>query len=113
MSVPDQYMARVGGNFTFDHLTASAGLRIEAIPSSDLIGGDAGFRRPGHVISIEPGLSYSVKKTTAFATVPFAIKRNRTQSAGDKLRTAATGTYAHGDAAFADYAINVGLSFKL
>jgi hypothetical protein len=30
----------------------------------------------------------------------------------DKIRTGITGVYAQGDAAFADYAINVGLNFK-
>lgn len=113
MSVPDQYMARAGVNLSFDKLLFSAGGRFECIPSSDLIGGDEGFRRPGYVLSVEPGVSYQFKRFAAFATVPVAIERNRTQSNADKLRTAATGTYAHGDAAFADYAINAGLSFKL
>jgi hypothetical protein len=44
--------------------------------------------------------------------VPFAIERNRTQSVPDKIRTDITHAYAQGDAAFADYAINVGLTFK-
>lgn len=112
MSVPDQYMARAGGNFSFGKLTASAGMRFECIPSSDLIGGDEGFRRPGYVLSVEPGLSYAFKRFVAFTTVPVAVERNRTQSNADKLRTAATGNYAHGDAAFADYAINIGASFR-
>ncbi len=50
MSVPDQYMARAGGNFSFGKFLASAGMRFECIPSSDLIGGDEGFRRPGYVV---------------------------------------------------------------
>lgn len=112
MSVPDQYMARAGGNFSFGKFLASAGMRFECIPSSDLIGGDEGFRRPGYVLSVEPGVSYKFKRFIAFATVPVAVERNRTQSNADKLRTAATGTYAHGDAAFADYAINIGASIK-
>lgn len=41
-----------------------------------------------------------------------AIERNRTQSAADKARAAATGVYAHGDAAFADYSINLGMSIR-
>jgi hypothetical protein len=32
----------------------SGGIRIEGLPSSDLIGGDRGFRRPGYIISAEP-----------------------------------------------------------
>jgi hypothetical protein len=113
MSVPDQYMLRGGINFTHKHLTASAGVRKECIPSSDLVGGDGGFRRPGYVVSLEPGLSYSFSKITIFSTVPFALKRDRTQSYADKLQTTATGIYRHGDAAFADYSINLGCSIKL
>jgi len=113
MSVPDQYMARAGFNFSFDKFLFSAGGRLEGIPSSDLIGGDEGFRRPGYVISVEPGISYQFKKFAAFATVPVAVERNRTKSNADKLRSAAEGIDAHGDAAFADYAINIGASFKL
>jgi hypothetical protein len=113
MSVPDQYMARAGFNFSFDKFLFSAGGRLEGIPSSDLIGGDEGFRRPGYVLSVEPGMSYQFKKFAAFATVPVAVERNRTKSNADKLRSAAESIDAHGDAAFADYAINIGLSFKL
>ena len=113
MSVPDQYMARAGGNFTFDRLTASVGIRYECLPSSDLVGGDKGFRRPGYIFSAEPGLTYSFKKMAAYAYVPVALIRNRTQSYPDKLRSERTGTHVVGDAAFADYAINIGVALKL
>lgn len=113
MSVPDQYMARAGASVTVDRFSASAGMRMECVPSEDLIGGSSGFRRPGYVISVEPGLSYQLGKFSAFATVPIAVKRDRTQSYADKQRTKITGVYAQGDAAFADYSINVGCSFRL
>lgn len=113
MSVPDQYMLRGGGNFNFNKLTVSAGIRMECIPSEDLIGGSGGFRRPGYIISAEPGVLYQAKKVSWFATVPVALERNRTQSVSDKLRTKATGVFTQGDAAFADYSINIGCSFKL
>lgn len=113
MSVPDQFMARVGANFNLNKLGLSIGGRIEGIPAEDLVGGNSGFRRPGYVVSVEPGVSYAFRKATAFVTVPVAVKRDRTQSVADKLRTSATGTYAHGDAAFADYLVSVGFSFQL
>lgn len=108
MSVPDQYMARAGGSFMIDHATLSLGARIEAIPSSDLIGGDKGFRRPGYVFSVEPTFAYQAKKINFYASMPWAIIRDRTQSYSDKLRSAATGQHVQGDAAFADFAINIG-----
>jgi hypothetical protein len=61
-------------------------------------------------ISAEPGIVYRFKKMNAYATVPVALVRNRTQSVADKLRTQITGVYAKGDAAFADYSINAGVA---
>jgi hypothetical protein len=112
MSVPDQYMIRAGGNFSVNKFTASAGVRMECVPSEDLIGGSSGFRRPGYVLSVEPGLSYAFKNITAFATVPVAVERNRTQSYSDKLRSVDDGIKRQGDAAFADYAVNIGFSLR-
>ena len=112
MSVPDQFMIRAGANFTFNKFTFSAGVREERLPVHDLIGGSNGFRRPGYIISAEPGISYAFKKMNIYAFVPIAVKRNRTQSMPDKIRTDLTGVYAQGDAAFADYTINIGFSCR-
>jgi hypothetical protein len=112
MSVPDQFMIRAGISAMVNRFTFSAGVRDECQPSEDLIGGSRGFRRPGYIISVEPGVNYQLKKATLYAYVPVAVKRNRTQSVADKLQTAATGVYRQGDAAFADYLVNVGCSFK-
>lgn len=112
MSVPDQYMIRAGFNYMVKHLTVSAGLREECIPSEDIIGGSNGFRRPGKILTAEPGVTYNFSKFNLYAYVPIAIKRDRTQSVPDKLTTARTGKYTQGDAAFADYSINIGASFK-
>ncbi len=112
MSVPDQYMVRAGVNYTIKKLTIAAGVRDECLPVYDLIGGSNGFRRPGYIISFEPGVTYDFKKFSAYIYTPVALKRSRTQSVPDKNRTKITGIYSQGDAAFADYAINVGLSFK-
>jgi hypothetical protein len=116
MSVADQYMARLGVNYSLEKSLHGASLllggRLEGIPVKDLVGGSQGFRRPGYIISVEPGINYMFRKLNLFATVPVAIERNRRQSVTDKENTILTGTYRQGDAAFADYSINVGLSFK-
>ncbi len=116
MSVPDQYMARVGFNYGFrgrlKNLSAALGGRLEGIPVYDLIGGSEGFRRPGYIFDVEPGLNLMVKKSTFFVEVPIALIRCRTQSVPDKETTAATGVYTHGDAAFADYLVNVGFTTR-
>lgn len=114
-SVPDQYMARGGFDYSFNHihgLSVSAGARLEGIPVYDLIGGSGDFRRPGYVWSVEPAISYAVGNSNFFASVPVVVVRNRTQSVTDKENTVLRKTFVRGDAAFADYVINVGWSIK-
>jgi hypothetical protein len=113
MSVPDQMMVRMGANYGVGKFDLSAGIRYECLPVKDLVGGSNGFRRPGYISSIEPGVAYRVHKFSIYTTVPVAIARNRTQSVPDKISTQLTGTNNHGDAAFADYSVNLGVSFKL
>jgi hypothetical protein len=113
MSVPDLFMTRGGLSYMVSRFTFSGGLRVEGLPSGDLIGGSRGFRRPGYIISAEPALTLVTKKAGFNLSVPFALKRNRTQSNSDKRRTADTGTWIQGDAAFADYLISAGITFKL
>lgn len=115
MSVPDQYMARLGASYNFlrvPGLSVSGGGRIEGIPVYDLVGGSDAFRRPGYVVSVEPGVGYAGKKTTWYLNVPIALARNRTQSVTDKEMSKKTGTFRQGDAAFADYSVNVGCAVR-
>ncbi len=113
MSVPDQFMIRGGLNYRTNHLTISAGLRQEYLPVNDLFGGSNGFRRPGYILSAEPGINYKKDKCTFYMYLPIALVRDRKQSVPDQIRTKLTGVYTQGDAAFADYLINIGLSIKL
>ncbi len=116
MSVADQYMARLGFNYGFKgslkKLSVALGGRLEGIPVHDVIGGSEGFRRPGYIVSVEPGINISLKKSNIYLQVPVALVRCRTQSVPDKESTLQTGVYKQGDAAFADYLINVGYSIK-
>ena len=113
MSVPDLFMTRAGLSYMVDHFTFAGGVRVEALPSKDLIGGSRGFRRPGYIISAEPSVTYVAKKISYNLSVPFALKRNRTQSDSDKRRTKDTGNHVQGDAAFADYLVSAGINFRL
>lgn len=112
MSVPDQYMARAGFNYMKGRWSLTAGARVDGIPVHDLVGESDGFRRPGYVIAVEPGVNYSKGKHLFYLNVPVAVVRNRTQSVTDKEMTELTGTFRQGDAAFADYVINLGYSVK-
>lgn len=113
-SCPDQFAVTTGLNYTLNNgINFLLGGRAEGVPSSDLIGGSAGYRRPGYVISVEPGIGYQSNNLSLFCSVPVALYRNRTQSYRDKVRTQETGVYRHGDAAFADYLINFNISYRL
>jgi hypothetical protein len=110
LSVPDQFMARLGVAYNLmavPGLSLAAAGRIEGIPVYDLLGPENGFRRPGHVVSAEPTVSYMRGRHHLALAVPLALIRNRTQSVTDKARN------RHGDAAFADYLVSANYSVRL
>ena len=116
MSIPDTYLGRIGVEYAVpgaSGVSLSLGLRAEGVAVYDLIGGSKGFRRPGYSVAVEPGLSFTRKKWSARLYVPYAIQRDRLQSVPDKQKSAATGVYSQGDAAFADYLIAFSFSYKL
>lgn len=115
MSVPDQFGFRAG---VFQNIPQIHGLgvllggRAEGVPVRDALGKSEGFRRPGYVISIEPGLSYMMGNMTATINIPVALYRNRTQSLTD-IENSTPDREVHGDAAFADYLVNVSLAWRI
>ena len=113
MSVPDQYAVRAGLGYNFStQFATSLGARFEGVPVEDVIGGSSGFRRPGNVLSIDPGISYMRNNFSVNLNVPVAIRRDRPQSVTDLETERITGTPRNGDAAFADYLINLGISYR-
>jgi hypothetical protein len=112
-SCPDQFAFRVGGFYnTMKGFNAYLGGRVEGVPSNDILGSSAGYRRPGYAVSVEPGVGFFKHNYSIFANFPIAIYRNRTQSFEDKERTEQTGIYTHGDAAFSDYLVTIGISYR-
>lgn len=112
LSVPDQFGARLGISYSIAQkqgLAFTLGGRAEGLPAIDMIGKSEGSRRPGYIISIEPGLILQKHKHTFTATVPYALVRNRIKSWSDRQDPAGL---KHGDAAFADYLVNVGYSYR-
>lgn len=112
MSVPDQYLLRAGTNWTQKAFTLSLGARYECIPASDLIGDNTGFRRPGSVLAVEPGANYNYKQFNFYLYAPISVRNERPQSYPDKLKTIDTNVFSRGDAAFADYSINIGFGYR-
>jgi hypothetical protein len=111
LSIADQYAARVGvGLPVGKRFGVSLASRLEGVPSSDLIGGDLGRRRPGYSVAIEPGVSFAWGQNLMNLSVPYLVRRVRTQNISDKLASERTGEHVIGDAAFADYVVIVGFS---
>jgi hypothetical protein len=107
MSIADQYAYRAGAVFTLpklNSLVGSLGIRGEGVPSKDLFGKSEGFRRPGYILSVDPGLIYTRGKDRWSFNIPVPFVRARTRSFSDLL------VNGHGDAAFADYTILLGYS---
>jgi Putative MetA-pathway of phenol degradation len=107
MSVADQYAYRSGLVAPFPKLTTlvwSIGIRGEGVPSRDLIGDSDGFRRPGYILSVDPGFIYTKGKNRWTFNAPIPFRRVRTRSVPDIRDN------AHGDAAFADYTFLVSYS---
>lgn len=107
ISATDQYLWRGGVSRVVPKLRGLAlsfGGRMEGVPVRDAFGASNGFRRPGYVISVEPGLMYSYKRYELNVSGPWAIQRNRKRSVTDIAHN------AHGDAAFSDYTVIASLS---
>ncbi|APQ16473.1 protein involved in meta-pathway of phenol degradation [Maribacter hydrothermalis] len=113
MAVPDQYSVRTGLSYSLSPtISSSLGARFDCVPVKDLIGGNEGFRRPGNVLSIDPGIGFNKSNFSLNLNVPFAIRRERPQSITDIQTEIQTGNPRHGDAAFADYVINFAVSYR-
>ena len=77
-SVPDQYLARLGGTVHVGRgFSASLAWRLEGMRRYDLLGESHGWRRPGTAMFVEPGVSYSRGAHTVSLNVPLGYYYNR------------------------------------
>src|SRR5262249_40281608 len=82
MSVADQYAYRAGTVLPLPKLNTlvwSIGIRGEGVPSRDLIGDSDGFRRPGYILSVDPGFIYTKGKNRWTINAPVPFRRVRTR----------------------------------
>jgi hypothetical protein len=108
ISVTDQYLFRTGisqGMPRVRGLAFSIGVRGEGVPVRDLIGNSDGFRRPGAIISLDPGVMYNFRKTIISVNGPWALYRNRPPSVPELENKT-----KNGDAFFADYTVIASIS---
>ncbi len=107
-SVPDQFGARVGMTYALfpkKNIAVSLGGRLEGLPAIDAIGGSLGGRRPGYIVSVEPGIIWSGHKSSFLLAVPYAVVR-------DRIDTWTVTGFREGDAAFADYLISATYAYR-
>jgi hypothetical protein len=104
-SVPDQFMARLGGAVPIGQtgFAVSVAWRVEGMPRYDLIGASHGFRRPGVEMFVEPGFSYAKGSQMYSFQVPLAYYRNRFPDPY---------TGAPGDATFPNYIILASYGYR-
>jgi len=114
VSVSDQYMIRGGVSLTVPRsaVAFSFGIRVDGTPVNDLIGTSEGFRRPGYATSFESSIIIKSPQFDFFFSLPYIYYQQREQSNADKLYGQRTGQFAQGDAAFARFALFVGVQSK-
>lgn len=108
MSATDQYLFRGGVSQIVPKLRGlafSAGVRGEGVPVRDLLGDSNGFRRPGFILSFDPGFMFNYKRDTLSVSGPWALYRDRPPSVPEIQYN-----ITNGDAFFADYTITINLS---
>jgi hypothetical protein len=116
-SVPDYFLMR-GGIVVSQPLgwkrgSAQLGLRLEGQPVRDILGSDAGFRRPGRTMAIEPGLAHSFGRASMYISAPLTVYRGRPLSVDEEKRSSAAGGGVSAiSAAFADVNVIVGFSYR-
>jgi hypothetical protein len=108
MSIVDQYLFRAGISHSIPKikgLEMSLGVRDEGVPAHNVFTSNEGFRRPGYVVSLDPGLVYTYKHESLSVNGPWALARNREPSVPELINHT-----ANGDAFFSDYTVIVGIS---
>jgi hypothetical protein len=104
MSIADQYLGRVGvmgHGKSWGGWSAGGGMRIEGVPVHDVFGGSDWFRRPGYSLSVEPSMAWTGSRNSVALAIPVTVDANRQVSVPDRKRG------AHGDAAFADWSMEL------
>ena len=121
---PDQYFGRAGflaSVLKKQNLTFSLAYRVEGIPAYNAFGGQKAYRRPGYVMAVESGVAYRIGQHGISLFVPYNFAKNRIQSAADianqdlqnsVITDPAKKVHEQGDAAFADYSITLGYTYR-
>lgn len=89
LSVPDYYQVRAGFGYQAwpkHGISLSLGLRLDGIPTEDLVGESNGYRRPGYNLAVDPGITVSWRRHIFSLYVPVAIARAQNPSLPEQER---------------------------
>lgn len=111
VSVSDQYMVRGGVTLSVpaSAVMFSFGARVDGTPVNDLVGTSEGFRRPGYATSFESSVIIRSANFDFYLSLPYIYYQQREQSNADKVQGQRTGQFVQGNAAFARFALFVGI----
>ncbi len=99
ISVPDVYTGRLGVSYGLapeQGLSVSLGGRVDGIPYHDLIGKSDGFRRPGYIVFVDPGVALERGQGTFTLSTPIRVAAHLATASQSKL---SGGTIGAGDLA--------------
>lgn len=87
LSVPDVYTVRGGLVYALvpsQGLSLSLGGRLDGIPLRDIIGGSSGFRRPGFILYLDPGVALRRGRDEFAVSLPIRLRQDFRESLFDR-----------------------------
>ncbi len=75
-ATPDSYLYNAGMSAPVPHLkglSVSLGSQIAGVPTFNVLTGSEGYRQPGYLVTLNPGLSLRTKLGSYFLTVPVRV----------------------------------------
>jgi len=75
-ATPDSYLYNAGVSAPVPHLKGlsfSLGSQIAGVPTYNVLTGSEGFRQPGYLVTLNPGLSFNTKSASYFIGVPVRV----------------------------------------
>jgi hypothetical protein len=75
-AAPDSYLYNAGLSAPIPRLkgfSVSLGGQMAGVPAFNVLTGDEGYRQPGYIVTLNPGLSFNTKPATYFISVPVRV----------------------------------------
>ena len=75
-ATPDSYLCNAGVSAPVPHLkgfSLSLGSQIAGVPTFNVMTGSEGYRQPGYLVTLSPGLSLNTKFASYFIGVPVRV----------------------------------------